>query len=177
MKKFVIPALLVCFSILLIVSCQKGDDGPAGAQGITGPAGATNTLVKKILFSPNWTDGSYMGQTVNKDTLPDADINTNVIDKGGVFVFFKAPDSTQWYPLPYTAGLATRDEYIQVSTQPGQLNLYAWVKDSAGIISNFTPLIDSLKYVIVLDRSITGRGFDLSLLSFEELCWALKIKP
>jgi hypothetical protein len=176
MKKIILSAIVVSL-VFFAVSCQKGDDGPAGAQGLTGPAGSTNTTVKKILFVPNWADSVYLGMTVNKDTVPDADINATVIDKGAVFVFFKPVADPQWYPLPYTAGFSDRDEFIHVGVQPGQVNLYAWQKDAAGVITNLTPSIDSLKYVIVLDRSVSGRGPGLTSLPFEELCRVLGIKP
>lgn len=175
MKK--LTTILMAAVIVMLSSCSKeGPQGPAGTNGTNGTNGNANVTVKKIdYFEPTWTSSFYLGSIANKSTITDDDINTTVMDKGVVLAFTKI-FSTEWYNLPFSGGFTGSTQYIHYAIEPGKLNIYAWQKSDAGVLSRFTPNIESLKYIIILDRTVLRLKKPLTQMSYKEVCKMLNIE-
>lgn len=97
-------ALVVLFFSMMVVSCKKGDTGPAGATGATGAAGANGaagatgpqgpTGTANVIYSQWFTPASWIKDTVFDTygfnyTKATTDITQPVLDSGTVLTFGK----------------------------------------------------------------------------------------
>jgi hypothetical protein len=111
---------LVCCSL---VSCQKGDTGPAGATGPQGPAGAQGpTGSANVTYSQWFTPATWVKDTVfgiygfyyNKATT---DITQQVVDSGLVLTYGKLDGyTTAIWPTSQVAQLPITITYMEGST-------------------------------------------------------------
>jgi hypothetical protein len=83
---------MIAVAALLIISCKKGDPGPAGATGPTGPAGAKGS--DNVVYSSWFTPAAYTKDTVFgiygfNYTKATTDITQQIVDSGTVLTFGK----------------------------------------------------------------------------------------
>ncbi|GGA89013.1 hypothetical protein [Puia dinghuensis] len=91
-------SMLVFLLPFFIISCQKGNTGPAGAAGPAGPAGPQGPQgpagTANVIYSQWFTPGSYTKDTIFGEygfsyTKATTDITQQVLDSGVVLTFGK----------------------------------------------------------------------------------------
>ncbi|MBN8850907.1 MAG: hypothetical protein BGO55_29595 [Sphingobacteriales bacterium 50-39] len=144
-------ASFLCVTVLAlsIVSCKKGDPGPAGATGPAGPAGANGAAgpagpagsagSANVIYSDWFTPTSYTKDTVfgiwGFNYIQTAtDITQNILDTGTVIVYAKLNQynsllwpTTQVAPLPvtltYMSGTTTEVDTWSAPVSLGQVKI------------------------------------------------------
>jgi len=74
---------------LLIVSCKKGDTGPAGAAGTAGPTGTANVIYSTWFTPATYTKETIFGTYGFKYDKATTDITQKILDSGTVITFGK----------------------------------------------------------------------------------------
>jgi len=111
-------AVLICS--LLLLSCKKGDTGPAGAAGPAGPTGITGSA--NVIYSAWFTPATYVKDTVfgTYDFIYDkatTDITQPILDSGLVLVYGKLDGyNTSIWPTAQVAALPISITYMSGST-------------------------------------------------------------
>jgi hypothetical protein len=115
--------LLVLLLSLMMVACQKGDAGPAGATGPAGPTGAQGPIGAANVIYSEWFDPSaYVKDTVfgtwgfyyDKATT---DLTQQVVDSGTVITFGKLDGYvTSVWPTDQVAMLPITITYMDGSS-------------------------------------------------------------
>jgi len=129
-KKVIATLFVAC--ALIIISCKKGDTGPAGDKGATGNTGATGqpgpqakTFVFNLTFNAGDTFKSYAGVT-----------GFNTDDVLLVYIFNANYGSDYYVQLPYMiggAGAAGVHCYAEFSETSGNLFINTeWADGTAG---------------------------------------------
>jgi hypothetical protein len=104
--------LIVIFSLLSLVACQKGDTGPEGPAGPAGPAGpggpagptgTANVIYSDwldVTFEPN-NDSSNWNAAIRAEALTQEMLNQGEIK---VYINFNTSSDPVVFPLPYFDG-------------------------------------------------------------------------
>ena len=183
----------IIFSISLITSCS-GDDGATGAQGIQGVDGVdgtngtngnANVTVKVVpvsAFTLGSPSTSYGIGTVNSYYLSEPLITDDVISKGTVLFFIDRP-TWGYFQMPWTFYVSGGDEANFVpQARNGAIFLYTFYRNkTTGALTPYDLFLFSttnIKYMIILDKTIAGRGIskpDYSKMTYQEICTMFNI--
>jgi len=165
--------LCVAIMALSIVSCKKGDPGPAGATGPAGPAGAAGPAgpagaagssgAANVIYSDWFTPTSYTKETVFGINgfyyiQTATDITQNILDSGTVIVYAKLNQynttlwpTTQVAPLPvsltYVSGGTTMTDTWSGLASLGQLKV-RFVNDQ-NAYNNYNSSKNKFRYIII----------------------------
>jgi hypothetical protein len=110
--------IIICFLVVLLSACKKKEiQGPKGDPGTPGGGGNSNITSTSVftITSSQWvadTAGDCLKVTLNFTSL-----TKDVVDNGGVKVFFQ--QGTTWSELPFTSG----DLFTQFGFDEGHLYL------------------------------------------------------
>jgi len=166
MKSFLCLTILV----LSVVSCKKGDPGPAGATGPAGPGGATGPAgpagssgSADVIYSDWFTPSAYTKDTVfgiwGFNYIQTAtDITQNILDSGTVIVYAKLLqyNTTLWpvaqvAPLPvtltYMSGATTEVDTWSAPVSLGQVKI-RFVNDQ-NAYKNYNSTKNKFRYIII----------------------------
>jgi hypothetical protein len=137
--------LLLFIVPLFVISCSKGDAGPAGPAGPAGaagptgsqgPAGSANVIYSSWFTASPWTKDTVFDVYGFNYDKPTTDITQKVLDSGVVLTFGKLDGyntliwpTAQVAPLPITisyrfspAGITYNDTWTALAT-PGNLRI------------------------------------------------------
>lgn len=111
MKTLFSSIFVTTLCVSLLVSCKKGDAGPAGEPG---PAGPVNAI--QFNFAPFAHSGAEVTKTFNLSKVE--------FDKSLLYVYV-TPGNSYWYPLPGTTAGASKDYRIYFGNPtPTTTNIY-----------------------------------------------------
>jgi hypothetical protein len=198
-----LPVLAIILASLLIVSCKKGDPGPAGTTGAAGPAGPAGVAgpvgTANVIYSSWFTPAAYTKDTIFgiygfNYTKATTDITQIILDSGTVITFGKLNGYTPLiWPANQVEQLPISIEYLSGSTA----NIDVWSASlSVGnlkirLVSStnaYTSISNAhqFRYVIIpggLKSTVAstklglvnGNASPLLLMSYPEICQRLGV--
>jgi len=201
--KFRLPVIAIIVASLLIVSCKKGDTGPAGTTGPAGPAGPAGVAgpigTADVIYSAWFTPATYTKDTVFgiwgfNYTKATTDITQNILDSGTVITFGKLTGyvtnvwpTNQVGQLPinidYLIGSGTNIDTWSASMSVGNLKIR--LVSSMNAYSSISNL-HQFRYVIIPGGKkstvastklglVNGNASSILHLSYAEICQRLGV--
>jgi hypothetical protein len=195
-----LPVLAIIVTSLLIVSCKKGDPGPAGTTGPAGPAGVAGPIgTANVIYSAWFTPATYTKDTIFgiygfNYTKATTDITQNILDSGTVITFGKLDGyvpavwpTNQVEQLPisiqYLSGATTNIDIWSALLSVGNLKIR--LVSSANLYNSITNA-HQFRYVIIpggLKSTVAstklglvnGNASPLLQMSYPEICQRLGV--
>ena len=126
MKKY----LLVSALFFALISCKKGDTGPAGPQGAAGPTGAQGPQGPQgpqgIAGNANVTQYTYGAQNLATTTFSQLQVTTtqDTSDRSLWFVYLFYQPLSRWYTVPGPGFGATTVYRVSLGYSAGKVNIF-----------------------------------------------------
>ncbi len=122
MKVFFSSVIMTMLCASLLLSCKKGDVGPAGATGAAGPAGPAGpagAVGSANVTQYNFAAFAHSGVEVSKT------FNLSKVDfEKSLLYVYVTPSNGFWYPLPGTTAGATKDYRIYFGNATATTTIY-----------------------------------------------------
>jgi len=166
MKKSILKLgnLLLMLTIIGFFACEgpEGPEGPQGPQGPEGPTGATGpagedgnanvTMVTLLSTEITWTEGTYLGRTVNTFSFTESGVDQDIIDHGTVLGYCLLDPN--WYIMPFTweNNAGTSRQYVFHAYSLNTITLYAYMTEGT-----LNPgLITEYRFLLITDNTVTA---------------------
>ncbi len=168
MRKYMLSALGLAATLGILVSCEKGDDGPQG------PAGNANVIYSDWFRPATYQKDTVFGIWGFKHNQPAPEITQAVLDSAAILTFGKlAGYNAAVWPAGTVAPLPITITYMQGGLQndtwhafakPG--NLQIKFQNDHNIYSSIATAHE-FRYVIIPAGADAGRAAQLS---YQEIC-------
>jgi len=164
--------------VLLLVSCKKGDTGPAGekgpagATGDAGPKGTANVIYSAWAYSTTFRDSLIDNSNMKVANVAAPQIVDSILARGTVLVYLSFSQGT--YILPYTNYAGNKLNTISYLPMPGKVLITRFTHDNSGSIG--LPATLTYRYIII-PGGIAGRqaAVNYSEMTYQQVCDYLHI--
>lgn len=171
---FLLPAML-------LVSCKKGDTGPAGEKGPAGATGATGDAGPKgtanVIYSAWLTATTFRDTLIDNSAIKAANVAAppivdSILNRGTVLVYLSFGQGT--FALPYTSYAGNKLNTLGFIPMPGKILITRFTHDNSGSLGLPTTL--TYRYIII-PGGIAGRQatVDYREMTYEQVCAYLHI--